>query len=873
MSRPAHVPDSAVDITDYGAVSNPDDPDARTAARNLSAIRQAANAAGAQGAIYVPEGTYYWGNDDRNLMLTFNEGSLEPPGISMYGDGPEESALALTEHLPDDHIHDGFRYHSGSNHGEVTISNIRLDGNYENLGDLAGNGTGSRGIVFLDGDNDTLNLENVHFRGWYNNAVRATGPGGVAESCTFEETGIGVVNDTHSSDDQSGRGSVGQHVAPRPADDRTYTFENCHFKNSSGTAVNVGRNDGHVILQTCYIEGSGIGGFKLSAGKRVEVRNTYIQIQNDWIAENIPDFFNGRWLAHKFNERGDELLTFELQDVEVRDCSLFGINISSSGPSMGLEGDNIAFHNISIAGHRDAVLRENNGGEFRNVDIGRISVHDSNGRVFSASNSNGRVETLHRQNTNGLGDTGDISVDTDNEGGEAFQPDVPSREEVGVNASGDTGGDDGDEDEAEPEPEPEPDEPLFEEWSPQWESSYDDWRVVPDTEYTGEHALAFEHDGSDRTRYALSWDSVGEPADIEVLDKFRVPEFTPEDGLGFHARVFVRSSGSAGSESGYWLELEDRSDAFRLAKYTNGGMETLAHFGTPAENTFFYRRFRAEGNELKAKVWPVGEAEPEGWDVEVTDDDHADGWVGLGSFDTGLVETDVFHVATDGGTAPLPDGEEPLAEVDLAVETSDPSDVTDSSATLVGDLTTLSGTDEATVGFEMRAAGDDSWDRAGEQTTDSTGEFSEEATGLDAETEYEVRAVATAESETDTGDVVTLTTDSSDDGNEDEDEDEEEDGGDEPAVPSIDEFDIRDYSNDEWTQFNVDWTVSDGDGELDTVVTELQKGGHTVKARSTPVYGDSASYTHVLRVRGGVDAVQLTVSDTENRVSSETTEL
>jgi hypothetical protein len=179
--------------------------------------------------------------------------------------------------------------------------------------------------------------------------------------------------------------------------------------------------------------------------------------------------------------------------------------------------------------------------------------------------------------------------------------------------------------------------------------------------------------------------------------------------------------------------------------------------------------------------------------------------------------------------------------------------VTETSATLVGDLGDLGGASTATVGFQQRAAGADGWRTVGEQAIDSIGEFDAEVTGLESDTDYEFRAVAEAPTELE-GETLSFATSGS---------------GAEPASkPTVDRFDVTDESGAVWNRFDVDWTVSHDEGDLDTIVTELRYDGATVAAETTSVTGETARYTHVHRVRGPVDEVTITITDTENEVTT-----
>ncbi len=390
---------------------------------------------------------------------------------------------------------------------------------------------------------------------------------------------------------------------------------------------------------------------------------------------------------------------------------------------------------------------------------------------------------------------------------------------------------------------------LFDDWTPSWRNADEqNWSVVAGDEYTGGHALVFEHDGDERTRYALACDRLGTLTDFESLDKFRVPEFTPNERLGFHARVYFRASGEAGNENGYWVEVENRNETFRLAKYTDARITNIERFGTPVEDTFFYRRIRAEGKDLKVKVWPADAPEPDDWDVETTDDDHTEGWIGVGSLDTGAVETDVFSVRTDGQPAQFPEDRK-----EIAISALDPTDVSSTGMTLVGELTALEGYDGATMAFEWGEPDEDFPNTTDEQALDATGTFTAELTTLEPSQEYEYRVVGVAGDTTVTSEPITAATAAAN-----------------PAGPVIESFEVTDASDESWTRFDVDWTVSHGEGELDTVVTKLRRDGVTVAADTESIFGSTASFTHAVRVRGKIDEVCLVVSDTENQVAVDT---
>jgi hypothetical protein len=926
MTRPDYVPDAAEDITAYGAVSNPDDPSDGSYSTNRSAIIDAAKAAGRNGSIYVPSGTYYFGEDDSNSWIRI--GAMTPAGISVYGDGAGSSTLALTEHIPDGGVATMFDYVDDEYTSEsttVTYRGIKLDGNAPNLPNLFSNNVGSLGINIRSGNSGlTLAMGEVHVYQTYNAGIRTDGGSMTADYCTFERSGFGIEND-------SGGDSIDHLTVPSPqsADGDTAVFRDCEFHLTPGNACDPG-GDGQVEFYRCWGAGLGTGFLKIQYNpihcENVYMRPNTTELESLITSQTRP--FDGRLAMYSM---GGGSPSVDLYDVKAEQMTEQAMYVDS-GETWTIGGDVVALEGIGTK--RDLqgdAFRERNSSTFE-WNINRISARGINSTfgVFNTSNGGGTIDTLHWEGAESLNTTGSTTINTESEGGDPFQPNVPSQDEVGVSALSDDSTTDA---------------PLFDDWTPRWGSDSDDWSVVSGDEFAGGNALAFEHVGDTRTRYAISCDTIGTPADVEVLDKFRVPAFTADTNLGFHARVNLRSSSSSGGENGYWLELETPENSFRLAKYTDGSLTTIGRFGTPEENTFYYRRFRAEGNKLKAKVWRASENEPAEWDIETTDGDHADGWVGLGSFDTELVETSVFSVATGGETAPHLDSDASpgvtwqspndgetvsgttVLEIDaadqedaddslaveyrvdggtwqsasynvdtgyyedtwdttgtadgdhtleakatdsagnstntsvtvavdnsLSVETIGAENITDSSTTLVGDVTRFGGADEATCYFEWREQGTETWNTVGEQTRSSLGEFSADLTGLNGGTSYEFQAVAETTDRA-TGSIQSF--DTATDG----------------TSLSIDRFDLTDKSNPSWSWYDIDWTVSDVDGQLDTVVSELRYNGNTVAAESTSVSGETASFTHELRVKGDVDEVRLSVNDTSNNYISESKQL
>ncbi|TVR28318.1 MAG: S8 family peptidase [Balneolaceae bacterium] len=107
--------------------------------------------------------------------------------------------------------------------------------------------------------------------------------------------------------------------------------------------------------------------------------------------------------------------------------------------------------------------------------------------------------------------------------------------------------------------------------------------------------------------------------------------------------------------------------------------------------------------------------------------------------------------------------------------------------------------------------------------------------------------------------------DDGDDGEGDGDNGDDGDDGDDGEVgdnsPVIDNFTASARTSGPWLRAEMSWTVSDEDGDLDTVLLEMLDGTSVVDSVTINVSGSSASGDTELRTRGSADSVRLTVTD------------
>ena len=122
--------------------------------------------------------------------------------------------------------------------------------------------------------------------------------------------------------------------------------------------------------------------------------------------------------------------------------------------------------------------------------------------------------------------------------------------------------------------------------------------------------------------------------------------------------------------------------------------------------------------------------------------------------------------------------------------------------------------------------------------------------------------------------------DSGDDGEKDESDDSgTDDGGSDDSndetgnnEPSIDKFSSATSNTGPWTRVQIDWEVSDEDGDLNSVKIEIINNS-VVDSETVSVSGNSASGTTELRNRGSISSVRITVTDKNGNTTTDTKSL
>jgi subtilisin family serine protease len=219
--------------------------------------------------------------------------------------------------------------------------------------------------------------------------------------------------------------------------------------------------------------------------------------------------------------------------------------------------------------------------------------------------------------------------------------------------------------------------------------------------------------------------------------------------------------------------------------------------------------------------------------------------IGLASNEQGYGLLDAENAVGGGGdtdSAPSvswvnpADGDTVSDTVTVQISASDSEDSDDS---LTVDYTVDGGTARTASYNSTSGYYEDSWDSTGVSDGDHT---------LEAQATDSAGNVSSSS--------ITVTTDNSTDSS---------------TAPAIDQFAITNNSNGGWARFNVDWAVSDADGDLSQVDLTMDQNG-TVDSASSSVSGSSASGATRLQDKKGSGSydITLTVTDAAGNTTSQT---
>jgi hypothetical protein len=389
------------DIRDYGAKVDGETDD-------TPAIQKALDAAAPGGTVGIPPGTTVIdrsGDDIAAIELT-----AEHREVTIRGLGPTAGHNRLVMKPEQNKVH--FGVHLDSANADVThdvrFENLTLDGNKSTH--VSGPGSG----LITDGSGGRVSLWGCHVKSWMNAGVKFKGAlDAYISFCYFSGNGF--------------RSNGGHDIAPNQgAGETTTTIRWTLCTDSGGVSIDVGKAD-HANLQTvdiawCILK-NGRGSLKISPeNKQTRVRNTAMRGDE---STTIPV---------KMNPGDSPMGKVELENVLIDGGGWPGIDFPNNG---SLELDEVAIMNVNQTNKERGA---NRGGIYTNgidfTDCGRVSIHnvgaDNGGDAFQVTDGGGSFNEVIYGGVGDLGSTGDVTIQTQTEGGSPLDPRVPRESAVGL---------------------------------------------------------------------------------------------------------------------------------------------------------------------------------------------------------------------------------------------------------------------------------------------------------------------------------------------------------------------------------------------------------------------------------------------------------
>lgn len=186
-------------------------------------------------------------------------------------------------------------------------------------------------------------------------------------------------------------------------------------------------------------------------------------------------------------------------------------------------------------------------------------------------------------------------------------------------------------------------------WTKQWYTSAGNFTVDNSTFTNPDNRVIVEtHTGNNDV--VLTRDAVGAVQDAEIVAKVRSTNVS-----SYQLQLYLHGSGDQNNKNAWYMTLHN---GFMIVE----GWQNNTYFAPAgqginyvwAANTWYWMRFRITGQNIQAKVWQDGQAEP-GWQLSFSDARVGGaGWVGIGSYGpAGTHYFDNVSIAVDGATAPI----------------------------------------------------------------------------------------------------------------------------------------------------------------------------------------------------------------------------
>lgn len=182
-------------------------------------------------------------------------------------------------------------------------------------------------------------------------------------------------------------------------------------------------------------------------------------------------------------------------------------------------------------------------------------------------------------------------------------------------------------------------------WTKRWTATGTaSWTVQRDSTgtFAGNSKLVLNVSAGQGATRALSWDQVGERADVRAQTRLRMAAVV--DRL---VGLTVLGGGVVGKEDGYAWVVENSSTFTGLRLWRVKGGQNQTALGSQAvslaANTFYHLLLERKADTVRAKVWTDGAMEPSTWQVTAIDTLLKSGWAGFAAYSPGTVEFDFFR--------------------------------------------------------------------------------------------------------------------------------------------------------------------------------------------------------------------------------------
>ncbi|MBY7144676.1 gamma-glutamyltransferase [Virgibacillus sp. NKC19-3] len=131
---------------------------------------------------------------------------------------------------------------------------------------------------------------------------------------------------------------------------------------------------------------------------------------------------------------------------------------------------------------------------------------------------------------------------------------------------------------------------------------------------TGQVAMDKRQEDNGSAYGAITPD-MGALSESEVLVKFKFDELGNDQRLRLWTQADRFSSGSSMAENGYGIELRADNQQLMLRGREEGSSTTFDTVDTDLSTDWHWLRLRAEGDQLRARLWNDDRNEPEDWDI------------------------------------------------------------------------------------------------------------------------------------------------------------------------------------------------------------------------------------------------------------------